>query len=382
MTATCILHFGMPKTGTTAIQFSLFHGLDDPAFRYVSPGHWQAGMFLETLFSSHPEDYWLFRLRRYSRPRLRWIRWTNTARFRRILAQARDAGCTPVISSERWWIAPAADLERLRDFLHEHGFEARVVIYVRPIKSWIESCFQEQAKWHGISAASFPEVWNTGETRHHRCAERLTEFERVFGRENLTVRPFVRSMLDEGCVVRDFCRVAGIRFPPERVMRSNESISIDGVKFLYAYDEFRPDRRIAPLFTPGRRLLVTCLEGLPGAPFHFHSDAVAPIQDVITFETRAMRERYGIDIGEDLRAADGGPCLRERADLFRYSQASLEWLAEISGSKPMRTCEGEAAAREVATRMARIRRRPVWPVRRRVIERVAGISLQRLRNGG
>ena len=49
--AACILHVGMPKTGTTSIQESLYHGLDDPAFRYIGLGWTNSASYLVPLFS-------------------------------------------------------------------------------------------------------------------------------------------------------------------------------------------------------------------------------------------------------------------------------------------------------------------------------------------
>lgn len=380
--STCILHVGMPKTGTTSIQRSLFHNLEDPAFRYVSLGHWHSGFLIETLFSERPWEYRIFQARRYSKARLRWMRWFNAGRFQRALELARDCSQTPILSSERCWILPAADLERLRDFLLQRGFQPRVVVYVRPIKSWIESCFQEQAKWHGLSSDSFESVGENGETQFFRCVQRLAEFERIFGRDNLVVGSSTRSMLKQGCVVRDFCDVSGIRLSPDRVISSNESLSMDAVKFLYAFDQFRADKNVPPYFVQGRRLLLQCLEGLGGPPFRFHSEVVDHLKKEIASETRTMKELYGVDIAEDLHAADTAPCVRTREDMFRYSSASLDWLAEVSASGPMVLMEGESAAREVAARMARIHRRPVFRNRFELAKRIAHTFLRRLARGG
>lgn len=360
MKPTCILHVGMPKTGTTSIQVSLANGLRDPAFHYIHPGHSQSAMFLESLFSERPEDFWLFRHKGFSRTRLRWMRWSNGRRFRRILEQARDGSVTPLLSAERWWIVPPSYLEGLRDFLHGHGFRVHVVVYVRPIKSWIESCFQEEAKWHGLQADSFPKVWETPDTRFHRCSKRLGEFERVFGRENLTVRPFVRGKLKEGCAVRDFCDLLGIRFEPDRIVRRNEAVCMDAVKFLHAYDRFDRGRKGPPLHVPGRWQLVRCLEGLEGSAFRFHSEALAPILEDLESDARELAVRHGIQVAEDFQASDGGPCVREEADMYRYSEEALEWLAKASGSKPLAVREGERAAREVAVQVDLLKRRLIW----------------------
>ena len=54
---TCILHVGMPKTGTSSIQESLYFGLADPGFRLIGLGDANAVRFLEPLFGDEYEVY-------------------------------------------------------------------------------------------------------------------------------------------------------------------------------------------------------------------------------------------------------------------------------------------------------------------------------------
>lgn len=102
----------------------------------------------------------------------------------------------------------------------------------------------------------------------------------------------------------------------------------------------------------------------------------------IASETRTMKELYGVDFAEDLHAADAAPSVRTREDMLRYSSASLDWLAKASASEPMVFMEGESAAREVAARMARIHRRPVFRNRFELAKRIARTLLRRLDLGG
>lgn len=53
----CILHVGMPKTGTSSIQESLHYGLTDPAFHYCSLGGVNVTRSIFTLFAQAPEKH-------------------------------------------------------------------------------------------------------------------------------------------------------------------------------------------------------------------------------------------------------------------------------------------------------------------------------------
>jgi len=378
--ATCILHVGMHKTGTSSLQRSLYFGLEDPAFRHVGLGHPNAAPYLEAIFSDRPEDFWIFRWGAVSPAKLRSMREDYGRRLRQALRAAKRRGQTPIISSERCWLAAPTTLERLRDLLADEGFGIRVVAYVRPIKSFFESYFQEHMKWSRRQVLE--EILRIDAADGRGMAHwsgRLGEFERIFGRESLTVRPFVRSALVDGCAVRDFHATLGIAFDPRSVMRANDSVSLDAVRLLYAHVRFRPEA--ARVSLRGRNLLLRRLQALDGPPFRFHSSVFAPFVARIDAENRLIRDRYGIDIAEDLEAADGGACVRDEPDFFRFSPASLDWLAKESGLPPIEPREGEAAAREVAVRMQRIQRRPSWSDLSANLAYRFRVKFRRLRHG-
>ena len=355
--ATCLLHVGMSKTGTSSIQDSLYFALNDPGFRYISLGYANSVLYLEPIFGERSEEFWVFRSKGYSTARLQSLRQICVWRLRRVLRLARRRRQTPIISAERCWSWPAAVLERFRDFLAAEGFTVRVIAYVRPIKSWSESFFQQQVKFmHQLRFDPAGKFTDFALLPAGRWQQRLENLEAVFGRSNLVVRPYRRSTLVGGCAVMDFCMTAGIRFDRSAVIRSNKSISADAVRLLYAHGKFiQPSRGVSFLQS---LMLVRRLERMPGERFRFHSAVFAPVEAAIDAQVKTLRDRWGIDLAEDLRAADGGPCVRTKADLFRYTRASLDWLAAASGSQPIEACEVEAAAREVAAQLERIGRRP------------------------
>lgn len=378
--ATCLLHVGMPKTGTSSIQDSLYFALNDPGFRYISLGYANSVLYLEPIFGEHSEEFWVFRSKGYSMARLRSLRQICVWRLRRVLRLARRRRQTPIISAERCWSWPAAVLERFRDFLAAEGFTVRVIAYVRPIKSWFESFFQQQVKFmHQLRFDPAGILTECALLPAGRWQQRLENLEAVFGRSNLVVRPYRRSTLVGGCAVLDFCATAGICFDPSAVIRSNESISADVVRLLYAHGQFiQPRRGVSFQQT---QMLIRRFQRMPGERFHFHSAVFAPVEAAIDAQVKTLRDRWGIDLAEDLRSADGGPCLHAKADLFRYTRASLDWLAAASGSQPIEACEGEAAAREVAVQVERIRRRPSLADRRWHLMSVVDRSTRWLRQG-
>jgi len=376
--APCILHVGMPKTGTSSIQDSLFHGLSDPRFRYVSLGHVNSAIFLATLFGSQPETFWLFRRSRRSPDEIDRMRRGFAARLRRVLRTAAARGQTPIISAEYCWQLTEAELARLSNFFTTEGFVVRIIAYIRPIRSWLESHFQQSVKIGGHAfdptLAACP-----AETRPYHYAGKLAAFERVFGRENLTVRPFIRAGLAGGCVVRDFCGTLGVTLDPRAVIRSNDALSGEAVRLLYAYNRFRSPAAVRSVNQ--RFLLLKRMEEVTGDPLRFHAAAVAPMTGEIAAQERVVRDRYGLDIAADTIVADGADRVRTEADLFRYSAATLEWLASASGAAAIGRSGGEATARQIAAAMERLRQRPAARTRLALLASRARNGLRWMRHG-
>lgn len=350
----CILHAGISKTGTTSIQESLFLHLSDERFRYVSLGHGHANTLLKSCFG-RPEDDWVARRSGASRSRLLARGVAHRLRFERALHRARARGATPILSAEGAWLHPRSTLEAVRDFLAARGFEARVVLYLRPIEAWLESAFQQNVKW-GLGSFDVAEIRESSPGMpRHAFARRLAVFEDVFGRPNLTLRRFAAGDLLEGCVVRDFCALLGIDFDPRRVVRANESLGLDAVRFLFAYNRYASSRLPASNRLVER--MARTFEGLPGARFRVCREVFAPLGAEIRHETAEIRRNYGIDLAEDPGGLVDGPCIREAADLARFSRPSLDWLARAAGTTAIREGEGEETARLVARDVERSMRR-------------------------
>lgn len=187
------------------------------------------------------------------------------------------------------------------------------------------------------------------------------------------------SRLFNGCAVQDFCQTLGIQFHPNAVIRSNESLGLDAVRFLGAYNRFIPGANRTRL--GDRFLLIQALEALNGDPVRFHSELMAPLAEEMEREVANLQAGYGIYLAEDLKASDRGPCIREEADLFRFNQASLDWLAAQSGSPRIQARHGEAVAREVAHQVDRLRRRPLLKIRWAMLTERLRKKLHWLRHG-
>jgi hypothetical protein len=260
------------------------------------------------------------------------------------LEHARHATC--ILSAEHVVFLKPPEMAALAECLGRCGEPLHVVGYVRAPVSYMESVFQQHVKG-GREAFD-------AEKTFPRYVQRFSRLEKAFGRARLDYWFFDPRSFPDGCVVRDFCTRLGIDFAPERVLRSNEALSLPAVRLLYAY------RRFGPGYGTGQRAIRENLElirelgTLQGPRLRFHAELVAPLLAERREEIAWMEERLGCSLAEPLR--EDADALRGEEDLLRFGSAELEWLAERT---PGGAVEPEPAA--VAARMDVLRRRVAVP---------------------
>jgi hypothetical protein len=346
----------MPKTGSSSIQDSLFLGLSDPRFRYIHlTGHSNAALFLEALFKEDPSQYWVYQQKGLGPDRVQLLKDSYDHKLRQTLRRATKAKATAILSAERCWNYKDIELETLRRYFDKENVRVRIVIYLRPIKSWVESAFQQNVKHF----QGFTELGTLGDEFAQtklNYAERLEMFAQIFGRENLIIRPFTSRSLKLGCAVQDFCSTLGIHMADRSIQRTNDAVCADAVRMLYCFHRFSPSAKAPSL----RRtdLLVMRLSELEGERFRLHSDLLAPLRDHIERQNSTILQEYGVDLREDLHAHDGVDCIRQESDLLRFSRSSLDWLNRLSSGLPIVETEGIATAHAVAQKIAILVKKP------------------------
>lgn len=355
-----ILHAGMPKTGTSSIQETLFHGLKDPRFHYVGLGLVNGSRAIQCLVGDDPVIRHVHAAQGIDRDAVERLAPQFQRCWERQLVRARKAGATPIVSAEDCWFLTRIELGRLNRMIESMGYRAHVVVYLRPPLSWLASMFQELLKsgYHAFVDELLirppGDAANAG-VYGYDYLRQLATFETVFGQGNLTVRRFGRDALADGCVVADFCRQCGIAMPRHRVRRVNESLGLDASRFLFAYNRFRRLQEHRP-FGEVLLLLRRLQEELPSRPLRLHPDLLSPVLPALTAAMPVLRERYGVDLLEDwTMIADD--MVRCEDDLFRFSRSSLDWLVSAVGAMPGDVHSSTEEAHLVAHHISRLRPR-------------------------
>ena len=341
---------GMPKTGTTSIQESLFHGMSDPRFRYVDmgQGRMDANRALVTMFSDDPMKPNLFRSIGTTHEKLCREQRMFKKRLSRFLSEAAARRMTPIVSAEYGWIMNRNELVRLKGFIEECSLRTRVIVYLRHWKRQLESGFQERVK-SNVDIELFVRDVQENLLDYRKRIETLDS---VFGEEQVEVCLYSKETLMDGCSVTDFCNRIGMRFEKSRIRRANDSLSMPAVKLLHTYRLLGPSSNSGKMNRILEGILFRRLSRLEGSPVRFHSSVVAPLIQKLSIHRDWIEHRVGHPFVEDIHRDDGGECLREPADMRSYDTASLEWLASETGGTRIDD------AIDVAQRMHRLKQRP------------------------
>ena len=151
----------------------------------------------------------------------------------------------------------------MAEYLREHsGEDVRVIAYVRPPRSFMSSWFQQMCKRGSYRDMATPGVY------WPRYRVRFEKLDTVFGRDNVTLKPFQRDRLEGGDVVLDFAREIGFALNPGEVVCANESMSLEAVALLYVCWRFGERlNRSEKNYVIWRKRLVGCISGLGSRQF-------------------------------------------------------------------------------------------------------------------
>lgn len=305
------LHAGQHKTGSSAIQNYLYEHRDAlPGVQYLYKDRANASMWMLAAFKADLGALPKYRHKGHSAEHLAKIR----RRARKRLERAIAAITAPraVLSAEAVSLFTQAEMVDLQAFLAPHFASITVVLYVRPMKSRLESAFQEKLKHRH---AAFDEPFRLNYFR------RASALAAAFGRDNLRIYRFDTRLFPRGDVVCHFLAELGLPLPESGSdTDANLGLSLPAVQLLYAYRQrYR---------SPSRRdtAVLARLAALPGPPFRFHSSLY---REIISSAPRGVSEfeaLAGFSLDEEI-AADDAVAVRSEADLTAIPDTALAWLA-------------------------------------------------------
>ena len=315
-----VLHFGMPKTGSSSIQNTLYRANLGPDWEYAKLGGPNHSSPIQFAFFRDLSRFGpLFRFPvRSDRARLK-LKDEQRTRFVSALESCTSENL--IVSAEVLKRLAPDELNDFNETCLASGFRVRAVGYLRNPKSSIESIFQQRYKTgHSPNLKRLQSVYP-------RYEKSLGQFEEVFGKGNVSYWLYETETLTEKCVVKDFLFRLGIK--PEQVVfvRINESLSLPGFRFLYTYRRFGPEQPSRHVML-GRVKLFETLGSLKGPKLSFSKELIDPIIEKNREDIGWANRKLGTPFLSP-RDADGSPgCVNSETDLLNYDPESIRWLAD------------------------------------------------------
>lgn len=317
--ARLIFHFGMNKTGSTAIQSSLASGTGN-GFLYPALG--------EPPYKPHHEDALdqIFSVERLQRTppgseesaRLSAI---SAAGKDKIRKAAADAGSLPVILSSEgaYRYLTIDDVAGVRRFLEPLFDEVQLVAYVREPFGFISAGFHNWIKGHGL--ANF--------TLKYQPYRRFEKFDRVFGRDTVRLWKYDRKSFPDADVVAHFCTSLGL--PRLQSAPVNVTLCRPAVSAIFRLNRLAADSGgDLPGLRAARKAIIRNFPHRDWPKFRLSPEVIAPVVDQHADDLGWIEERMGYSIRDDYPAQDGD--VTSEADLLHIDRSALERLVEFAGS--------------------------------------------------
>lgn len=309
-----VLHAGMHKTGSSSIQHRLAAGGE--GFHYVDlgrgPNH-SGGMY--TAFSSEPEKYHF--LRRQGVPAAQAHVLGAEIRSRLAAELGSDGPGLRIVSGEDMSTIDPEGLARLRDFVAPLAGKTRILAYVRPPRSFMESAFQQRVRG-GMGLLNFASLYPM-------YRKRFLRFEETFGRARVGLVPFDVAAFPGGDVVADFCGRLGIPAPAGSRLELNRAHSRRATSLLFAYRRFGAAYGIGQDEIRGNKALVLALGTLEGPKLRFAGALVDAVLARFANDRRWVERRLPAPLEDAPAPADAVTC---ESDLFHFDEAQLDWLRQ------------------------------------------------------
>ena len=318
----CILHFGMHKTGSSSIQGSLYHNLDDPAYHYVNLGSPNMSESLATAFMTNSEHHHTNRRRGLNNKEVHKKR---CGILKRLDSELKTAGDKTVILSGEFMSSPQFnedELAKLCEFITSRNRSITAVGYIRSPKAFMESAFQQRVKG-GKDDFILKNL-------HPKYRMRFAKVERLLGIKNVHYWRFDPKSFPNHCVVQDFCMRMGIDINPSNITRFNEGLSLPALALLYAYRKYEQSYGSEPDAISENNRFIKRIRELPGIKLRFHSSLIMPIIGDQQDDIKWMERRLGHPLEESL-TKDDHQAISSEADIFSYLPEATRWLAKQLG---------------------------------------------------
>lgn len=300
----CYLHFGMPKTGSTAIQKALYRYADD-RIEYADLENSNHGMQIVTGFSNNPKSFYILKNRKTSRNDARRI----AAESLKAIDAATSKEKSVIFSAEAVPDHMSQDeISKLVKYMDSKFDRLQVVMYLRPLPSLLASQLQQRIK-SGLGNFSLPSP---------DYKKRMLPLIQACGPERIVFREYSRASLKNEDIVEDFCSIVGLRNPRKRNTPSNSSLSTEAIAKIFAFNKYIGPHLPVKQRTNVRNALKKDLIKFGSNKFTLSAALVQAHIDKHSDDVKWAEHASGFDLTSNQPALEGGVSSGE--DLLKYLQ--------------------------------------------------------------
>ncbi|WP_378947816.1 hypothetical protein [Paracoccus sp. R86501] len=309
---TCHLHFGMPKTGSTAIQEAL-HRHSEATIEYArlsTPNH---GLQLITAFAEDPASFYMLRNRAAKPKEAHDIAATSRAEITKAIKGRKSV----IFSAEAVPDHMSPDeIAALVAFMKASFDRVSVIMYLRPPASLVSSQFQERIK-SGLGKFLLP-------APDYR--KRMSPLIEACGRDGITFVQYSRNSLRDNDVVADFCARVGVSPATKDIAAgtadpSNSSLSAEAIARIFSFNKYVAPHLPIRQRTNVRNALKTRLVGLGDAPFRLSSGRIERHLKKHAEDIEWASHVSGIDLSAPETTPENG--ISSESDLLAYLDQPL-----------------------------------------------------------
>lgn len=346
MSRELILHAGMNKTGSTAIQGALHEagsGADWEAVRLIHPN---ASNVIRQAFGG----------RQVPNPDLPAPSFAASAEAAQRCIEDGFAAITKpraVISAEDLRKMTGAEFASLIAVCRGHFDDVQAVAYIRAPYGFVASSFQQRLH------AGFVPLADAVRPAALDYAKQFASVEVTLGADFVRYRPYLRERFPGGSVVADFAEWLSLGPLRPQARSANTGLSAQAVRLAYLWRRAHPARRL------GDGVILHRLAEVDGPPFQIAQATLGASMPCLAAQRDWAMARMEWDMAEP--EADGPHGIRTEADFEEIAPATLEWLAQAARCKTPRSPDEVAHAVEAL----RITKLDLPRLARRAVRRLA-----------
>lgn len=316
----CIVHIGMPKTGSSSLQEALYGGILDQRVSYANlPEANQSGR-VAGLFMDKPENYHYFSNRGWNINKISEFKEKN----KQLLIQGflNYSTSIEIISGEDLFHLSESAITRMRLFLNEYFEKVLIVAYVRPVKSFMESAFQQLVKNHYLGDFDFSKIY-------HRY-KNFEKYDNVFGKENVLLWKFEPKNFPKGDILLDFSQRLNLESEESKQKKFNESLSLEAISILFTYHfHLKSKTQFGDEMHFLNHQLVYLIRKIGNTPFRFSNEVIESVIGKYSDDYRWIKVRMNDDFFED--SLSSPVQIKNKYELMNYSTNYINDLIDIIG---------------------------------------------------